>query len=465
MRSGGRRWAGIGLVLVTAAVAVLAAGCGGDDDNLQVGATGFDASASAGTVQGVAATGKGHVSVTADEAYVVALLGDIDTFEGGSTDRAQADAKKALSDAGFSADAIEVHPSADQYTPPVLSVEVAVGDLPARAAKAQKALRDGVDNLGDVGLWFVVDDCTTAFGTARTAAMADAHDQAQQLATSASVELGPLASIREASPVETFDGFGAPDPCRPFDPSGVSLYDTSFAPIDASANVDLEYTITATFELGDATRSLSATGTAVVEQDADDAYVVVTSDGGDGSAPSLDEGDQRTLEEQLGALDITKDAIRVEPSNANSGTNTVRVKVPVGRVADVGKQVIDEIEKVTGEGTSGVIFHSSKCAAGVARARQEAFADASKRLDALATAAKVTAGPVVGLVEGPGAALYGGATAPDPCDIDARIDAAASGDVIVTGGGGTGLEVIDADPVARVTVELNVTRAITGASS
>jgi hypothetical protein len=111
----------------------------------------------------------------------------------------------------------------------------------------------------------------------------------------------------------------------------------------------------------------------------------------------------------------------------------------------------------TTSGTVGVLFHSANCGDLQKQARAKAATDARRRIDKLASAAHVHAGPVTGLTESSAVPYF---PVVDPCDFDVdQLDNVG----VLNGSSYPGvpkLADLDAAPVVTIRVSLQMSRGL-----
>jgi uncharacterized protein YggE len=257
-----RRTAGLDLVCVLAALALLA-----------LAPRGTRAQPAVGTEPGIAAVGFGQAEAPADAASLQFLIGPLQpAMPGGPPTGGTADQLdpivQALVDAGAAEEAIEVAvpaaggasffgPGGPELGEILVTVEQPqagqLADLvrAARAAAGQAGMGEGVLY---VGATFAVDDCEALLQAAREAAVADARARAEGLAEALGATLGDLVQASEA-PYFGPTGAGA---CAEGVPPGVAAsgpYGPGTAPqFDPSAGaVAVAYVqVTLSFALGPA---------------------------------------------------------------------------------------------------------------------------------------------------------------------------------------------------------------------
>ncbi len=135
----------------------------------------------------------------------------------------------------------------------------------------------------------------------------------------------------------------------------------------------------------------------------------------DSIGQALSARDRQDLLDGLDALDIARDDVQVTTGTYFDGEQ-IRVRVPLERLPDIGAEVEEVLEDVTGRlDTKGVAFTVANCATKVAPGREQALAGAQHAAEALAKAAKTTLGELRAATEFPGdpAAVY---LQDDPCD-------------------------------------------------
>ncbi len=475
------------------ALALVLAGCGSGGSTKSTGTSG--APADPGAPRGLVADGTATQKVRADLAFVVVEPEN----SGGSisfppSSAADPSAQRAgllarLRTLGLPDTALHMENgsvlSSGVGGETRLRVEVPVAKLPGIASDVSKAI-DAVMGTTDVaGLRFAVEDCAAALSTARVDAVKDARRHAEGLARAADVVLGQLRGVTEgpSDPLTAayFAALGNGEPCgrSAIDALSVlSTYGPPPQPLDAKPEVELTFSVSATFALADtADRTLTATGTGEVTGKADRAEIVVAqstlgesiSSSSSGAQPtgsgSFTPADGDRITRALTALGVREDAVEVEAQGGR--LRYVSATVPVDVLMKNGSKIVDAVNGVTGVlAPSGVLFISSACDDLVAQARARAMTDADKRLAGLARAAKVRSGPIVGLVE-PRGTVSPFATPPDPCDVDLE-SLSSGGQIGDLLGGSAGLpgvpklEAIDAEPKVTQRVSVTEVRAITG---
>jgi uncharacterized protein len=359
-----------------------------------------------------------------------------------------------------------------------VQVEVPVAELPKIATAVVAAITKVGVSVATQGLRFAVADCVAALSTARDQAFADARKHAQALATAAGVTLGDVTSVSEqpvqASPLSYLTA--GQTPCGRGSVTEVSgIEGLSLSALSAKPEVELTESVSASYAL-DATdaRTIAAVGEGEVSGPADAADIVI--------APSTDiefptsaastKIDGARVLKALAPLGIAKKDVEVEnPTTVSAfppdeAASYVSVHVTAARVKTIGAKIVRAVQTVVGAGgTTGVIFSASNCEALLAQARAKAAADGGKRIDKLAAAAKVKAGPIVGVSEAATNILFSGLfPSVDPCDTDldsveglGLLSALQSG----SGPGVPTLAALDAEPAVTERVSLGINRALT----
>ena len=105
-------------------------------------------------------------------------------------------------------------PSGPIFSPfaSVVRVRVDAADLPEIGEGVPKAIEEVAGRSVASGLRFEVADCDAAFQQAWTDALETAGVRAQMLATSASMELGPIIALAEGGGASVFRGIPTSDP-------------------------------------------------------------------------------------------------------------------------------------------------------------------------------------------------------------------------------------------------------------
>ena len=446
---------------------------------------------------GLVGHGQATQKVRADIAFVIVAPGISDGTGGFSiTDSAGEMTPQQRDDVRLRVHALGVASSAVHFdsqplqlgTPEsaTVRVEVPVSRLPDVAQEVAKAITEVIRTETTSGLRFAVSDCSAALSTARPAAIVDARRSAAALARAAHVTLGELLSVNEG-PGNSFDAaylsaLGGVEPCGRSSADGSSLLGrygdgSGLFPLDAKPEVELSYSVTATYALGTpGGRTMTATGTGEVEGSADRADILVTSsdDGGfsvvDGAPISglqtLTAEDRDRIIAGVRAFGVPARDIEVDTQGGDL-LSYVRVHLDLKAFRASGTKIVDAVKKVAGaQVQSGVFFSSSTCDAMVTRAREKAAADADKRLARLARAANLRVGDIVGLDDGGGTVLSIGPQI-DSCPPD--FEALESPGALLSlfsggygGGGGLSLQPLDAEAKVMERVSVSETRAIAG---
>jgi uncharacterized protein YggE len=332
-----------------------------------------------------------------------------------------------------------------------VQVEVPAAKLPKIATAVVAANKRAGVTVASEGMRFAVLDCTAAISTARDKAIADAHKRAEGLATAAGVTLGEVTSVTEdpaqSSPVAYFsNGVGAP--CgRSSVTQNTGISSAPVAALGAKPEVELNESIAVSYALpATDERTIATVGVGEASGPADAADILILpSSNIDFSSPSSHQQiDRARVLRALAPLGVAKKSVEVEnptnPSLLSAVTSTpyVRVHVTVARLHAIGTKIVAVVQSFVGsDGSSGVVFSASNCTTLLARARAAAAADAGKRLDKLALAAKVKAGPIVGVAEVASSVYF---PSVDPCNPD--LDSLSGTGLIsqlASGSGGDGI--------------------------
>ena len=481
---GKRHWA-LALLLL-----LLATACSSSGKAAQPRAGADPTTGSAGLV----GHGKAKQKVPADIAFVIVEPGTSDGFgsfdlSGASqelTPDQRAEVRSRVHELGVAPSSVHFDAqslSVGSDFPTTVRVEVSVSKLPDLASKIANAITDVIENPTTSGLRFAVSDCSAALSTARPAAMADARKQAESLARAADVTLGELRTVKEGSgdSIEAayLSALGGGDPCGRSSVSGSSVLSgyggNALLPLDAEPEVELTFSVAATYALtASAGRTLTATGIGEVEAKADRADIVVSSSidgesislgGGPFSRPEkLTADDRDRIVSGVRAFGVPEGDIEVE-TQAGDVFSYARIHLDISRFRASGTKIVDAVKRVVGEeAQAGVFFTASRCEELVARAREKAVADADKRIDRLASAAKVRVGKIVGLDE-PSGFTIGPQIDSCPPDFEALESSGALAGLSVSLGSGLGglsLQQLDAEAKVMERVSVSETRAITG---
>jgi hypothetical protein len=313
--------------------------------------------------------------------------------------------------------------------------------------------------------------------------MADARRNATALARAAHVILGELRTVDEGSgssfEASYLSALGGGEPCGRSSADASSVLgsygdSTGLLPLDAKPEVELSFSVAASYALGTpAGRTMAATGIGEIEGSADRADILVSSstdgsfstDGGPVNGPrKLTAADRDRIVAGVRAFGVAVHDIEVETQGGDV-LSYVRVHLDVSRFRASGTKIVDAVKQVTGaQVQAGVFFTASNCDALVARAREKAAADADKRIARLARAAKLRVGEIVYLDEPSGVQL---GPQLDSCPPDfSSLDSSGALLSVVSGGyggvGGLSLQPLDAEAKVTERVAVSETRAITG---
>jgi len=163
--------------------------------------------------------------------------------------------------------------------------------------------------------------------------------------------------------------------------------------------------------------------------------------------------DQNDVLAALAALGVKREDVTFQTNPTFGPFPAINVRMPLDNLPQAGKRVIDAIETVVGRTQSGVRFTISDCATALAPLRKAAFEAAAQEARSLADAASLTLGPIlsISLASQPG---YG-PPSDDPCDPDS----------LPFPKGPSSLRPLDAQPEARVSLNLAVTYSVGGPTS
>jgi uncharacterized protein YggE len=449
---------------------------------------------SANEATGLVGHGTATQKVRADLAFVIVAPGISDGVGGfsfnGSTgevtpqQRSQVQARMHALGVGSTSVHFDPQPlSLGSPAATTVRVEVPIGRLPGLASKVANAITGVIGTQTTSGLRFAVTDCSAALSTARPAAVAHARRHATALARAAHVTLGELRAVDEGSGSSIDAAYlsvvGSAEPCGRSSADGSSLLGrygdgSGLLPLDAKPEVELSFSVAAHYALGTpAGRTMSATGIGEIEGSADRADILVSSstdgsfstDGGLVDGPrKLTAADRDRIVAGVRAFGVPARAIEVETQGGDV-LSYVRVHLDVSRFRASGTKIVDAVKQVAGaQVQAGVFFTASNCDALVARAREQAAADADKRIARLARAAKLRVGEIVALDESSGVQL-GPQLESCPPDFSS-LDSSGALLSVVSGGygevGGLSLEPLDAEAKVTERVSISETRAITG---
>jgi len=160
--------------------------------------------------------------------------------------------------------------------------------------------------------------------------------------------------------------------------------------------------------------------------------------------------DQDGILAALEALGVKRENVSFETSPTFGPFPAIGVRMPLANLPQEGDRVIDAIESVVGRTQSGVRFTISDCAKALAPLRKAAFEAAAQEASSLADAASLTLGPVQSIMLATQPAY--GPPSDDPC----------SPELPPVPKGPTSLRALDAEPEARVSLNLTVTFSVGG---
>src|SRR5439155_6240637 len=130
-----------------------------------------------------------------------------------------------------------------------------------------------------------------------------------------------------------------------------------------------------------------------------DRAAIVASRSYDPSRPRYSDDERSKITTELGAIGIASSDVSFTsaPYQPNA---IVTVAVPLDQLPSIGDRVVGAIEKAAGRPEQASLrFDLADCQGALDQMRREALAKAKEKADALARAASVTLGPIVGLSE------------------------------------------------------------------
>lgn len=321
-------------------------------------------------------------------------------------------------------------PSGPIFSPfaSVVRVRVDAADLPAIGERVLEAIEDVAGRSIASGLRFGVADCDAAFEQAWTDGLATAETRARMLATSASMELGPIIAIVEGGGASVVRGLPTSDPCDT-ESLDEAEFETGLTPFDAEPQVEIEASLAVTYALTGVVTTVpgvTVVGRGQLRTEADEAYVVVAFESfGEFGPEQISAGDRSAIIEAVTGLGYDEDDIDID-NQPFSGLQVVQVEIAAGDLIGVGDGIVEAIERVLGRSAlSGATFTNSDCEQLLATTRSQALNAAIARATALASVAGLSLGGVQAISE-----LDASPFSPlqvDPCDEDAPLDVYSAG--------------------------------------
>ena len=355
--------------------------------------------------KGLTVTASGSVIVAADEAYVVVIP---ERFYGprgperlSSKDRANV--IRNLIDIGIGEDDIEFE-SGQQYDPEIISVEVAMEDLPDIGDLVLDAVEDIVRRSERSGVRFSLSEesCDRALVAARQEAITQAERDSDDLAQALGVVRTGIIGAVESPAISFNSGLPGIDKCGggQFQP-----YQTPLMPFDADPEMEVSLQMQITYgPESDQAGGLTATASGSVAATADEAYVVVIPEqfyGRSGPEP-LSTEDRADVIEAIIQVGIAEDDIEIISGRQQDEPVQISVEVEAQDLPEIGDLILDAVEDVLRRSEiSGARFSLSEenCGKALALARRDAISQIDKNADDLAGAFGMVRGGVVGAVE------------------------------------------------------------------
>ena len=414
--------------------------------------------ASAAIPRGLSVTGGASATLQADQAFAVVLLsprptGPAPQFQLDPRDREEI--LSALDGLGIGKERVSFDTDLRFGPFTSVSVEVPVGALQDEGKRIIEAIERVAGRAQATGARFGLAECNAAIAPLRRSAFEAAEARAREMASAASVALGPLVSISEATPASPY-GPAVEDPCGAASALAKTSPSGGLVPLDSPPEVKVSLNVSLTYAIGDgeAGSALTVSGGGSATARPNEGYIVVLAEqvsGPFGPTP-LSAKDRKEVVEKLTALGIDRDDIEIE-TPAFGGPAVVSVEVAPGDVRALGEKVLDAVEDVLGRAqNSGVYFSHTNCLAVLAEAQKQALVDAQRRGTALAEAAGFNLGPLVAMTESAAQPNpYSGLI--DPCSEDLSR-------VVIGSPYGIQLRPFDSEPELEVQATLAVTFAL-----
>ncbi|MFN0147728.1 MAG: SIMPL domain-containing protein [Dehalococcoidia bacterium] len=398
-------------------------------------------------------------SVPAEEATLVVFIapGGGGPFTTIST-KSVKDITDALVALGFARRDVAVSTNTNFGPFPSVTARMPVSKINTLAKAGQDAIEEVVGSTQSAGLRFSLTDCTTPLRGLRDQAFKSAQERAKELAAAAGLTTGAIIAVSEGQPALSVISGQTADPCSKS--QDVNGFRASLEPFDAEpvVNVTIEVALTYAVAGGQEGAGITVTGSASSTAAADEAYVVVTAQNGNGQPRPIATKDREAVLEKLLALGIKRDAVAFAGGGLG-GPILVSAELSVADAAKLGPKVADAIEEVFGGnggggGSSrGIRFGHSNCEAIRGEARKAAIADAKARAEQLAGAAGLKPGGVRGVTN-----ASSGLSPYLPFQVDPCSDDLAA--LALTGGYGLDLKAFDAPAEIRVDAAVTVSFAL-----
>ena len=352
---------------------------------------------------GLTATAVGSMKAPADTAYVVVVpelfYGPAGLQAFSTEDRA--DVIEALGQVGITTDNIEIISGRQPYEPVLISVRVAVEDLPDIGHLILDAVEDVIRRSESNGVRFGLSDenCDRAVALARLDAISQIDRKVGDLASTLGITRGAVVGAVEETPSLFAYGLPRIDICGGLfgDPYALKSF-------DAEPSVDVVLQLQATFApQSDETAGLVAVGSSSLTVEADEAYVVVVPQryGALGPEP-LSSEERADVMDKLTAIGIASNDIEIVSGRRPYELDRLSVEVAVAELPDIGERIVNTVEEALRRSeNSGVRFGLSEeaCNDSLALARRDAASQADRESNGLAGAIGVVRGGVVSAVE------------------------------------------------------------------